>query len=56
MGEVELEVAVMPDDFKEGMYEAICSVGYLEDENVINSWLSNFTRDLITKPKESEEA
>lgn len=55
VAEVELDVSVMPDDYKEGMYEAICDVSYLEDEEIINSWLTNFTRDLIVKTTEGEE-
>ncbi len=49
VGETELEIAVMPDEHGEGVYEAICDTGYLEDETIIESWLSNFTYELVKK-------
>lgn len=44
VAEMELTVSVMPDEFGNGMYEAIES---LADETVKNTWLSNFTPALV---------
>ena len=56
IAETTLEIAVMPDENGEGMYEAICETGYLEDETIKTSWLENFTTELITKKEEGETA
>ncbi len=47
VAEVELEVACMPDEYGNGMYEAI--VDDLTDENVKTTWLTNFTPALVQK-------
>lgn len=56
VAEIELEIAIMPDEAGEGVYEAICDTGYLEDDEVIAAWLSNFSRELVEKAKEEEIA
>lgn len=45
VAEMEITVSVMPDEFGNGMYEAIES--QLTDETIKNSWLTNFTPDLV---------
>lgn len=48
VAEVEIEVSVMPDDYGEGLYEAIVSELEEEDAATIKStWMTNFTRDLV---------
>lgn len=38
--EVDLEISVMPDDYGQGMYEALDSE--LKEETVKNNWMSKF--------------
>lgn len=45
VAEMEITVSVMPDEFGNGMYEAIES--QLQDETIKNTWLTNFTPDLV---------
>jgi len=45
VAEIELEVSVMPDDFGNGMYEALASD--LVDETVKTTWMTAFTPDLV---------
>ncbi len=46
VAEVEMEVAVMPDDKGNGMYEALASD--ITDE-IKNGWMSSFNYDLVKK-------
>lgn len=43
---LELEIAVMPDEHGEGLYEAIESD--LKDETVKQKWMEEFKRELVT--------
>lgn len=45
VAEIELEIAVMPDEYGCGMYEAVAST--LTDETVKKTWLEDFTPDLV---------
>lgn len=45
VAELEIEIAVMPDDDGECLYEAI--VADLKDDDVKTKWLSEFTPDLV---------
>lgn len=45
VAEIELEVSVMPDEFGNGMYEALASE--LADESIKTTWMSAFTPDLV---------
>ena len=45
VAEIELEVSVMPDDFGNGMYEALASE--LSDSTVKSKWLTAFTPELV---------
>ena len=45
VAELEMTVSVMPDEFGNGMYEAIESL--ITDENVKTTWLSKFTPELV---------
>lgn len=47
VAEIELEVSVMPDEFGNGLYEAL--VDDLKDENVKTQWMTAFTPDLVQK-------
>lgn len=47
VAEGELTIAVTPDEFGYGVYEAIASK--ITDTNVKNDWLNNFTPDLVQK-------
>ncbi len=42
---LELELAVMPDDNDEGMYEAVETD--IKDESVKTKWMEEFTRELV---------
>lgn len=42
---LELEIAVMPDDHNEGMYEAV--EADVKDETVKTKWMEEFTRELV---------
>lgn len=48
VAEIELEVAVMPDEFGNGMYEALASE--LTDETAKTTWLTAFTPAMVQKP------
>ena len=45
VAEVELEVAVMPDEYGHGVYEALA--GDLADETVKTKWMTEFTPALV---------
>ncbi len=45
VAEIELEISVMPDDYGNGLYEAV--VDELTDETVKNTWLTAFTPELV---------
>ena len=45
VAEIELTVSVMPDEFGNGMYEAVVTDGL--DETIVTSWLTNFTPELV---------
>lgn len=45
VAEVELEVAVMPDDFGNGLYEALADE--LTDEATKTNWLTKFTPEMV---------
>ena len=49
VAEVELEVSVMPDEYGNGVYEALASE--LEDENAKTTWMTAFTPDLVRMEK-----
>ena len=42
---LELEIAIMPDENGEGMYEAVESD--LQDATVKTKWIEEFTRELV---------
>lgn len=44
VAEVEMEIAVMPDEYGNGMYEALAE-GLAED--IASKWLAEFTPDLV---------
>lgn len=45
VAELEIEISVMPDDYGNGLYEAI--VDELTDETVKNTWMTAFTPELV---------
>lgn len=45
VAEMEMTISVMPDEYGNGMYEAIESK--LTDESIKTAWLNNFTPDLV---------
>jgi len=45
VAELELEISVMPDDYGNGMYEAL--VSELKDENVKTTWMTAFEPSLV---------
>ena len=45
VAELELEISVMPDEYGNGVYEAV--VSELTDENVKETWMTAFTSDLV---------
>lgn len=45
VAEIELEVSVMPDEYGNGMYQAIATD--LKDETVKTTWLTAFTPELV---------
>ena len=45
VAEVELEIAVSPDDYGNGLYEAL--VSELEDETVKTTWMTAFEPELV---------
>ncbi len=47
VAELELEISTMPDEYGNGMYEAL--VEELTDEEVKNTWLNGFTPELVQK-------
>ena len=49
VAEIELEIAVMPDDYGNGMYEALASE--LSDTTLKNTWMTTFTPDLVQVDK-----
>lgn len=49
VAEMELEISVMPDDYGNGMYEALAEE--LKDETAKSTWMKSFTPDLV---KETE--
>ena len=48
IAEIELEISIMPDDYGNGVYEAI--VSELEDDSIKEQWLTAFTPDLVNVP------
>lgn len=44
VAELELEISIMPDDFGNGMYEALADD---LDESVKNKWMNAFTPDIV---------
>ena len=47
VAEMEMTVSVMPDEYGNGMYEAIESK--LTDESIKTAWLNNFTPELVNE-------
>lgn len=47
VAELELEIAIMPDEHGNGMYEALADE--LEDETVKTTWMTAFTPALVQK-------
>ena len=47
VAELELEISVMPDDYGNGLYEAV--VTELTDETAKTTWMSAFTPELVQK-------
>jgi hypothetical protein len=47
VAELELEISVMPDEFGNGVYEAL--VSDLTDETIKTTWMTAFTPDLVQK-------
>ena len=47
VAEVELEIAVSPDDYGKGAYETL--VSELKDETVKTTWMTAFTPELVRK-------
>lgn len=45
VAEIELEIAVMPDDNEQGLYEALASE---VDEDVKTKWMNEFNLELVT--------
>lgn len=45
--EIELEIAIMPDENGYGLYEAVATD--LTDETLKTKWMENFTPDLVKK-------
>lgn len=53
VAEVELEVAIMPDDHGEGMYEALITDLDEEDkETLVTEWMTKFNRKLVEKAED----
>lgn len=48
VAELELEISVMPDEYGNGLYEAI--VDDVTDTNAKTTWMTNFTPDLVQVP------
>jgi len=49
VAEIELTIAVMPDDYGNGMYESVES--QLTDADAKEKWLTEFTPDLVRAPE-----
>lgn len=47
VAEIEIEVAVMPDDNDNGMYECLVSDLEGDEGNIKSQWMENFNLDLI---------
>lgn len=45
VAEIELEISVQPDEYGQGMYEAL--VSELSDESVKTTWMTGFTPELV---------
>lgn len=45
VAELEIEISVMPDDYGNGMYEALASE--LKDETVASTWMTAFSPELV---------
>ncbi|MBR3592154.1 MAG: phage tail protein [Clostridia bacterium] len=45
VAEVELEVSVMPDEYGNGLYEALADE--LKDENIADTWMTAFTPEMV---------
>lgn len=45
VAEMELEVSVMPDDYGNGMYEALAAD--IKEETIKSQWMTAFTPDLV---------
>lgn len=48
ISEIEIEIAVMPDEDGNGLYEALKQD--ITDETIAASWMENFTSELIKAP------
>jgi hypothetical protein len=48
VAELEIEVSVMPDEYGNGLYEALATE--LTDETVKTKWMTEFTPALVQKP------
>lgn len=49
VAELEIEIAVMPDEYGNGVYEALASE--LKDETVKKTWMTAFTPSMVQAPK-----
>lgn len=49
VAEMELEIGVMPDDFGNGMYEAV--VSEITEETIKTTWMTAFTPELVQVAK-----
>lgn len=45
VAEIELEISVMPDEYGNGLYEAV--VDELADDNAKDNWMTNFTPEMV---------
>lgn len=45
VAQMELEISVMPDDYGNGMYEAL--VDELDDETIKTTWMTAFTSEMV---------
>lgn len=48
VAEIEMELAIMPDEFGNGVYQTLASE--LKDESVKNTWMTAFTPALVQAP------
>lgn len=47
VAEIEIEVSIMPDDYGNGMYEALASE--LKDTDAKTNWMTKFNPDMVQK-------